>query len=78
MQQNTSNISSNYLGLKPTSEQIRENPFNPSTSPQGLLHSMSQILFQGEPNVVNDSIDISSDTSLSLPETLSLPQHGQL
>ena len=28
-QQSTSNIPSEYLGSKPTSEQIRENPFNP-------------------------------------------------
>ena len=34
---------------------------------------MTQAFTQGEPNLVNDPIDISSDTSLSLPETLSLP-----
>ena len=34
---------------------------------------MTQAFTQGEPNLVNDPIEISSDTSLSLPETLSLP-----
>ena len=34
---------------------------------------MTQAFTQGEPNLVNDPIDISWDTSLSLPEILSLP-----
>ena len=34
---------------------------------------MTHIFPQGESNLVNDPIDVSSDTSLSLPETLSLP-----
>ena len=34
---------------------------------------MTQVFNQGEPNLVNDPIDVPSDTSLSLPETLSLP-----
>ena len=34
---------------------------------------MTQAFTQGEPNLVKNPIDISSDTSLSLPETLSLP-----
>ena len=34
---------------------------------------MTQAFTQGEPSMVNDPIDISWDTSLSLPETLSLP-----
>ena len=34
---------------------------------------MNQDFTQGEPNLVNDPIDNSSDLSLSLPETLSLP-----
>ena len=33
---------------------------------------MTQAFTRGEPNFVNDPTDISSDTSLSLPETLSL------
>ena len=33
---------------------------------------------QGKPNLVNDPIDVSSDTSLSLPETLSLPSNPSL
>ena len=34
---------------------------------------MTRAFTQGEPNLVNDPIDISSDTSLTLQETLSLP-----
>ena len=34
---------------------------------------MTQAFLQGKTNLVSDPIDISSDTSLSLPETLSLP-----
>ena len=34
---------------------------------------MTQAFTQGEPNLVNEPIDISSETSFSLPETLSLP-----
>ena len=34
---------------------------------------MTQTFSQDETNLVNDHIDISSDTSLSLPEILSLP-----
>ena len=34
---------------------------------------MTQVFTQGEPNLVNDPIDVSSETSLSLPETFSLP-----
>ena len=34
---------------------------------------MTQVFTQGEPNLVKNPIDVSSDTSLSLPETLSLP-----
>ena len=34
---------------------------------------MTQVFTQGEPNLVNDPTDVSSDTTLSLPETLLLP-----
>ena len=34
---------------------------------------MTQTFSQDEPDLVNEPIDISSDTTLSLPETLSLP-----
>ena len=34
---------------------------------------MTQALTQGEPILVKDPLDASSDTNLSLPETLSLP-----
>ena len=60
-----------YLGSTPTSEQIRENPFNPPTSTRRL--PQTQVFTQDEPNLVNDPIDISSDTTLSLPEFLPLP-----
>ena len=72
-QQNTSNISSDYLGSTPTSEQIRENTFNPPATTEHLLFWMTQAFTQGEPNLVNDPIDVSSHTTLSLPESLSLP-----
>ena len=39
---------------------------------------MTQNFTQGEPNLVNDSIDVSSDTTLSLSETLSLPSTPSL
>ena len=34
---------------------------------------MTQAFTQGKPNSVNDPLDISSDATLSLPETLCLP-----
>ena len=58
-QHSTSNIPSDYLGSTPTSEQIRENPFNPpppnptARLPYWATHSYTQ----GEPNLVNDPID---------------------
>ena len=51
----------------------RENPFISPTSTQRLPHWMTQAFSQVEKNLVNEPIDISSVTSLSLPETLSLP-----
>ena len=48
-QHSTSNIPSDYLGSTPTSQQIRENPFNPPTPPndyhigqQNLTHKENQ------------------------------------
>ena len=70
---NTSNIPSDYLSSTPTSEQNRENPFNPPATTEHLPFWMTQAFTQGEPNLVNDTIDVSSDTTLSLLETLSLP-----
>ena len=72
-QHSTSNIPSDYLSSAPTSQKIRENPFNsPDTTerpPYWTTHSYTQ----AEPNIVNEPIDIYSDTTLSsLPETLSL------
>ena len=71
LQQNRSNIPSDYSGSTPTSEQIRENPFN-------LPFWITQAFTQGEPNLIIDRIDVSSDTPLSLPETLSLPSTPSL
>ena len=34
---------------------------------------MTQAFSQGQPSLVNDTLDISCNTSVSLPETLSLP-----
>ena len=75
LQQNTPNLPSDYLGSTPTSEKIRENPFNPPpNTTERLPYWTTQPYSQGEPNLVNEPIDISSDTTLSsLPETLSLP-----
>ena len=74
-QRSTSSLPSDYLGLTPTSEQIRENPFNPQNQTSRLPYWTTQSFTQGEPNLINDPIDISTDTttSSSLPETLSLP-----
>ena len=77
-QQNTSNIPSDYIASTPTSEQIRENPFNPPATTEHLPYWMTQVFTQSEPNLVNDSINVSSDISLSLPETLSLPSTPSL
>ena len=69
-----SNIQSDYLGSTPTSEQIRENPFNPPDTTERPPYWTKHSYTQGEPNLVIEPIDISSDTTLSsLPETLSLP-----
>ena len=39
---------------------------------------MKQVSTQGEPSLVNDPIDVSSGTTSSLPETLSLPSTPSL
>ena len=73
-QRSTSSLPSDYLGSTPTSEQIRENPFNPPNQKSQLPYWTTHSFTQGEPNLINDPIDISTDTtSSSLPETLSLP-----
>ena len=75
----TSSIPLDYLGSTPTSEQIRDNPFNPPPPPPNqtsrLPYWTTNSFTQGEPNLINNPIDISTDTttSSSLPETLSLP-----
>ena len=73
-QQITPNIPSDYLGSTPTSALTRENHFNPPNTTERLSYWATQSYPQGEPNLVNDPKDISSDTTLSsLAETLSLP-----
>ena len=73
-QHSISNTSSDYLGSTPTSQQIRENPFNPTDTTERPPYWTTHSYTQGEPNIVNEPIDIFSDTTLSsLPETLSLP-----
>ena len=78
-QQSTSNIPSDYLGSTPTSEQIRENPFNPPASKERLPYWATNTYTEGEPNLFNDPIDVSFVTTLStLPETTSLPSTPSL
>ena len=78
-QHSTSNIPSDYLGSTPTSQQIRENPFNPPNTTERPPYWTTHSYTQGEPNIVNEPINISSDTTLSsLPETLSLPSTPSL
>ena len=78
-QYSTSNIPSDYLDSTPTSEKIREKPFNPTNPTARLPYWATYSYTQGEPNLVNDPIDISTDTTLSsLPETLSLPSTPSL
>ena len=78
-QRSTSSIPSVYLGSTPTSEQIRENPFNTPNTTARLPYWATHSCTQGEPNLVNDPIEISTDTTLSsLPETLSLPSTPSL
>ena len=78
-QHSTSNIPSDYLGSTPTSQQIRENPFNSPDTTERPTYWTTHSYTQGEPNIVNEPIDISSDTTLSsLPETLSLPSTPSL
>ena len=73
-QHSTSNIPSDHLGSTTTSQQIRENLFNPTDTTERPPYRTTHSYTQGEPNIVNEPIDISSDTTLSsLPETLSLP-----
>ena len=77
-QQITSKNPSDYFDSTPISEQIREKPFNPPATTEHLPFWMTQAFTQGEPNLVNDLIDVSSDTTLSLPETLSFPSTPSL
>ena len=73
-QQSISNLPSDYLGSTPTSEQFCENPFNPPNTIERPPYWTTHSYTQGETNIVNEPIDIFSDTTLSsLPETLSLP-----
>ena len=78
LQQNTPYIPSEYFGSTPTSEQTCENPFILPTSTQRLPLWLTQAFSRVEPNLVNEQIDFSSGTSLSLPETLSLPSTASI
>ena len=78
-QHSTSSIPSDYLGSTPTSEQIRENPFNPPTPTARLPYWATHSYTQGKPNIVNEPIYFSTDTTpSSLPETLSLQSLSQI
>ena len=60
--------------FNPTSEQFREKPLTPPDTNERPPYWTTHSYTQGEPNLVNEPIKISSDTTLSsLPETLSLP-----
>ena len=71
-----------------TSHNQRRKFIHPSTPPENTLNRpattehlpywMTQVFTQKEPNLKNDSINVSSDISLSLPETLSLPSSPSL
>ena len=65
LQENTLNIPSDCLGSTPTSEQNRENPFISPATKEHLPHWMTQVFTQSEPNLVNNPIDVSCDTTLS-------------
>ena len=78
-QQSISNIPSSYLGSTPTSEQIREIPFNNPTTTEHPPYWVTNKYPHGEPILVNNPVDVSFDTTLStLPETLSLPSTPSL
>ena len=78
-QQSTSNFPSDYLCSTSTSEQSREIPFNPPATTERLQYWVTHTYTQGEPNSVNDPIDVLSDTTLSTsPETLRLPSTPSL
>ena len=78
-QQSTSNILSDYLGSTPTSEQTRENPFNPPATTERLPYWVTHKYPHGEPNLVSNLVDVSFDTTLStLPKTFSLPSTPSL
>ena len=63
-QQSISYIPSDYLGSTPTSQQIRENPFNPPDTTERPPYWTTHSYTQGEPKIVNEPRDISSNTTL--------------
>ena len=78
-QHSASSIPSDYLSSTPTSEQISEDPFNSPNPTARLPYLATHSYTQEEPNIVNEPIDISTDTTpSSLPETLSLPSTPSL
>ena len=67
------------FGFNCNLKKIRENPFNPPDTTERPPYWSTHSYTQGEPNLVNEPIDISSDTTISsLPETLSLPSTPSL
>ena len=60
-QQSTSTPTSD---LTPTSDQVRENTFDPAATTEHLPYWITQAFTQSEPILVNDPIDFSSDTTL--------------
>ena len=53
-QHSTSNIPSDYLGSTPTSQQIRENPFNPADTTERPSYWTIHSYTQGDPNIINE------------------------
>ena len=58
-QQSTSNNPSDYLGSTPTSDQIRENPSNKPTTTERPPYWVTNKYPHGEPNLINNPVDIS-------------------
>ena len=78
-QHSASSIPSDYLSSTPTSEQTSEDPFNSPNPTARLPYLATHSSTQEEPNIVNEPIDISTDTTpSSLSETLSLPSTPSL
>ena len=53
-QQSISNIPSDYLGSTPTSEKVRENPFNPPNTTERPPYCSTHSYTQSEPNLLKN------------------------